>query len=228
MVNSKPTVVFIPGFWHTPEGFTPLAKLLDKEGYPPVLVNLPSAGAHPGHPDFSQDVAAICKIVTELSNEGKEVLVVMHSGESVSGSEATRNLGKKERQADRKNGGIVRVIYIGILLPKAGKTMFETFQGVVSSSDIDPNFVVDQDQSFHVFAEQARKSSARPLYRPEHSSGVSLGANGFSGSILRDILQGIVGLGSRGGLAPLLKQVDTLKAALKHGNRAVLKSEQDN
>ncbi|KAF7896627.1 uncharacterized protein EAF01_009030 [Botrytis porri] len=153
MVNSKPTVVFIPGFWHTPEGFTPLAKLLDKEGYPPVLVNLPSAGAHPGHPDFSQDVAAICKIVTELSNEGKEVLVVMHSGESVSGSEATRNLGKKERQADRKNGGIVRVIYIGILLPKAGKTMFETFQGVVSSSDIDPNFVVDQDQSFHVFAE---------------------------------------------------------------------------
>lgn len=153
MVNSKPTLVFIPGFWHTPEGFTPLAKVLEKEGYSSVLVNLPSAGAHPGHPDFSQDVAAIRKIITELADEGKEIMVVMHSGGSVSGSEASRGLGKKERQAEGKNGGIVRVIYIGILLPDAGKTMFETFQGVVSSPDLDPDFVIDQDQSFHVFAE---------------------------------------------------------------------------
>lgn len=153
MANSKPTVVFIPGFWHTPEGFTPLARILEKEGYPSVLISLPSAGAHPGHPDFSQDVATIRKIITDLSNEGKEVMVVMHSGGSVSGSEASRGLGKKERQAEGKNGGIVRVIYIGILLPEAGKTLFETFQGVVSSPDLDPDFVIDEDQSFHVIAE---------------------------------------------------------------------------
>ncbi|KAF7885425.1 uncharacterized protein EAF02_003934 [Botrytis sinoallii] len=159
MINSKPTVVFIPGFWHTPEGFTPLAKVLEKEGYPSVLVNLPSAGAHPGHPDFSQDVAAIRKIIIELADEGKEVMVVMHSGGSVSGSEASRDLGKKERQAEGKNGGIVRVIYIGILLPSAGKTMFETFQGVVSRPDLDPDFVIDPDQSFHVFAEDGTSTS---------------------------------------------------------------------
>ncbi|TGO21547.1 hypothetical protein BPAE_0214g00180 [Botrytis paeoniae] len=153
MANSKPTVVFIPSFWHTPEGFTPLAELLEMEGHPSVLVNLPSAGAHPGHPDFSQDVAAICKIITELADEGKEVMVVMHSGGSVSGSEASRDLGKKERQAKGKDSKIVRVIYIGILLPKAEKTMFKTFQGVISSPDLDPDFVIDQDQSFHVFAE---------------------------------------------------------------------------
>lgn len=150
---TKPTVVFIPGFWHTSEGFTPLAKILEKENYPTVLVNLPSAGAHPGHPDFSQDVAAIRKVITELSDEDKEVMVVMHSGGSVSGSEASRDLGKKERQAEGKKGGIVRVVYIGILLPKAGKNMFETFQGVVSSPDLDPDFVIDKDQSFHVIAE---------------------------------------------------------------------------
>ncbi|TGO32504.1 hypothetical protein BHYA_0311g00030 [Botrytis hyacinthi] len=168
MVNSKPTIVFIPGFWHTPEGFTPLAIVLEKEGYPSVLVNLPSAGAHPGHPDFSQDVAAIRKIITELADEGKEVMVVMHSGGSVSGSEASRDLGKRERQAEEKNGGIVRVIYIGILLPNAGKTMFETFQGVVSSPDLDPDFdgtstITDGDTRFYndLSAEDAKYWSSK-------------------------------------------------------------------
>jgi len=121
MATTKPTVVCIPGFWHTTEGFGSLVALLQKADYRTVLVDLPSAGAHPGHPDFSQDVAAIRTAVTNLADAGKDVVVVMHSGGSVSGSEALRDLGKKDRKAAGHLGGAVRLVFIGILLPEVGR-----------------------------------------------------------------------------------------------------------
>jgi pimeloyl-ACP methyl ester carboxylesterase len=153
MVVTKPTVVFIPGFWHTSEGFGPLATLLQKENYATTLVDLPSAGAHPSHPDYSQDVAAIRKIITDLAHAGEEILLVMHSGGSIAGSDAVKDLSKKEREAEGKKGGVVRMFYIGILLPQAGKTIFETYHSVVTSPDLDPDFVIDPKQEFVVIAE---------------------------------------------------------------------------
>jgi len=147
---TKPTIVFIPGFWHTPEGFTPLSKLLQEAGYPTILFSLPSAGAHPGHPDFSQDVSAIRSTILSLADAGKDVVLFTHSGGGVCGSEAARGLSKKERGG---NGGVVKLVYIGILLPKAGKSLFETFGETVQSPDLDPGFVVDTDLSYHVIAE---------------------------------------------------------------------------
>ena len=153
MSSSKPVIVLIPGAWHTPEGFTPLITLLSLANYPCIPMSLPSAGAHPGHPDFSQDVAAIHNTVTTLVEGGKEVVVVMHSGGSVPGSEALINLSKTERQKEGKKGGVIRVVYIGILLPKAGKTIYETFNEVIQSPDLDPEYVIDENQDFHVVAE---------------------------------------------------------------------------
>ena len=153
MASTRPSVVFIPGFWHTSEGFSPLAALLRKAGYPTTPIDLPGANTHPSLPDFTQDVATTQKIVTELADAGKEVIVVMHSGGSISGSEALRNLGRKQRLAEGKKGGVVRVVYIGILLPKAGTTMMETFTSVVTSPDLDPDFVMDANHDFHVIAE---------------------------------------------------------------------------
>jgi hypothetical protein len=77
MSAEKPIIVLIPGAWHTPEGFTPLLTLLSLAGYPCIPLSLPSAGAHPSHPDFSQDVAAIRSTITKLAEAGKEVVVVM-------------------------------------------------------------------------------------------------------------------------------------------------------
>jgi len=149
MADYRPTIVCIPGFWHTSEYFNPLATLLRQSGYPTTLVNLPSAGAHPGDLDFSRDVAAIRSTVIALISSGKDVVLVMHSGGSVSGSEALKGLDKIEQG----KGTITRVVYIGILLPKSGMTMFERFMGVITSPDLDPEFILDQDQTFHVIAE---------------------------------------------------------------------------
>jgi pimeloyl-ACP methyl ester carboxylesterase len=166
MASTKPTVVFIPGLWHTPEGFTSLATLLEKAAYPNILVDLPSAGAHPGHPDFSQDINAIRAIVSDLAGINKDIVLVMHSGGSISGSEALRSLSKKERMAAGNKGGVVALVYIGVLLPKAGTSMLETFYNTLQRPDLDPTFVVDTSQDYHVVAEvRIRCSSSCSIRR---------------------------------------------------------------
>jgi pimeloyl-ACP methyl ester carboxylesterase len=144
MTTPNPTLVFVPGYWHTPEYFTPLSTILQSVDYATVLIDLPSAGAHPGHPDFSQDVATIRSTVQNLTESGKDVVVVMHSGGSISGSEALSGISG--------TGKVIRVVYIGILLPKAGKTMFDTVTSIMTSPDLDPNFVKHEDE-FHIIAE---------------------------------------------------------------------------
>jgi pimeloyl-ACP methyl ester carboxylesterase len=151
MADSKPTVVFVPGFWHTTEGYGAVSALLRKEGYPTVPYDLPSAGAHPGHADFSQDVSGFRALVTGLADAGKEVVVVMHSGGSIIGSEGMRGLSKKERGGE--GGGVIRLVYIAILLPEAGVTMMQKFMSVISSPDLDPDFVVDTNMDSHIIAE---------------------------------------------------------------------------
>lgn len=47
----------------------------------------------------------------------------------------------------------IRVVYMGVLLPKAGTTMTETFMSAVFSPDLDPSFVMSEDQSYHVMAD---------------------------------------------------------------------------
>ena len=122
MAVSKPTIVLIPGAWHTPASYGRLVPFLHEAGYPTVSAALPSVGASPGLPDFSQDVAAVQAVVTQLTDGGKEVVVVMHSYGAVPGTEALRGLGRKERLADGKAGGVVRLVYIAAMVLRKGET----------------------------------------------------------------------------------------------------------
>jgi hypothetical protein len=75
---------------------------------------------------------------------------VMHSFGSVIDSEAFRDLGEGDREATGKTGGVIRCVFIGILLPHLGKAMYETYLNVMSAPDLDPDFEVEQDLSVRV------------------------------------------------------------------------------
>lgn len=95
---SKPVIVLIPGTWHTTETFTPLITQLSILKYPTIALTPPSTGAHPGHPSFDQDVSYIRSVIDTLLDASLEVVVVMHSGGSVCGSEALRDRSSKFRK----------------------------------------------------------------------------------------------------------------------------------
>jgi hypothetical protein len=116
---SKPTIVMVPGAWHRPEIYSGVADHLTKHGYPTVCLPLPSVGAEPPHEDFSGDVKGIRDCVTQLVSKDENIVLVVHSGASLPGSDALKGLGKREREGNGLKGGVIRYVVIsGFAMPE--------------------------------------------------------------------------------------------------------------
>ena len=112
----KPTVVIVPGAWHTGPGHcTHLSSYLkDELGHDTVVCTLQSVGSECAHEaDVKADVAYLREqILQPLLKAGREVLLLMHSFGGVPGSAAAAGLSKRERQATGQSGGIVGLVYL--------------------------------------------------------------------------------------------------------------------
>ncbi len=110
--TSKPTFVLLHGAWHSPSCWSKTTALLSTHGYASITPALPSTGASPPLPDFTADVETIRSAVTELVEEGKDVIVVVHSYSGIPGGQALEGLDKKTVAEKGGKGGVVRMVYI--------------------------------------------------------------------------------------------------------------------
>lgn len=110
--TSKPTFVLLHGAWHSPSCWSKATALLSTHGYASITPALPSTGASPPLPDFTADVETIRSAITELVEEGKDVIVVTHSYSGIPGGQALEGLDKKTVAEKGDKGGVVRMVYI--------------------------------------------------------------------------------------------------------------------
>ena len=112
--NPEPTIVAIPGAWLPPSTYDPTFSILNAQGYETVTIPLPSVSDDPERKGFEDDVAVIRSTVSRLvEDEGKEVVVVMHSYSGMPGSEALKGLGRREREGNNLEGGVIRYVPSG-------------------------------------------------------------------------------------------------------------------
>ena len=116
---AKPTILLVGGAWHTAEYLDPLLKVFEIADYPTIALGLPSVGANPPATDFSVDVKAIRHQATRLIAEDKEIIAVLHSLGGIPGTEALHGLGKA---TGGDTGGVVALVYIASMVPKAGNS----------------------------------------------------------------------------------------------------------
>ena len=112
MSSSKPTIVLVPGAWHPPDLYAPMTDLLVAEGYEYIGISLVSVSADPALENWDPDVELIHKIVLGVLDQGKDVVLAVHSYGGLVGSEAMKGLGKKQRESEGKKGGVVHLVYI--------------------------------------------------------------------------------------------------------------------
>ncbi|KAK2628968.1 hypothetical protein QTJ16_002071 [Diplocarpon rosae] len=82
-MDGRPEFIVVPGAWHGPESFEPTTGLLEKAGFTVHGVSLPCVGADPPLPSFEPDVRAITDVLERVLSSGKDVVLVMHSGDAV-------------------------------------------------------------------------------------------------------------------------------------------------
>ena len=126
-MTERPTFLFVPGAWHPPSCFDSVTTILSQKGYDYRYVHLASIGESPPVQSTDPDVQIVRDIVQSLLDEGKNIIIVMHSYGGVVGSEAMKYfVNEKTGQLQGSNSGakIARLVYLAaFVLPKGGSLM---------------------------------------------------------------------------------------------------------
>ncbi|KAI4170023.1 MAG: hypothetical protein LQ343_005272 [Gyalolechia ehrenbergii] len=138
------TILLIQGSFQIPQVYDNLTRGLSAQGYQTIHPQLPSC-TDVYSPDFPQrsladDAAAIYeKLLQAVEDQGKTVLVVMHSyGGLVGGEAVPEELTYPARQARGKPGGIVHFFFYSAFLLDEGQSVLSAF-GESPNNDVKPD-----------------------------------------------------------------------------------------
>lgn len=131
MATSKPTFVLIPGAWHTPAHFKHLIARLHEADYATASVALSSVNPpHPKEIEVATDVALIReKMLLPLLEEGKDLVLVLHSYGGFPGAAAAKGLSPSERRSEGRSGGIIGMIFMAAFLAPTGISLTDAVGG---------------------------------------------------------------------------------------------------
>ncbi|KAI1624495.1 Alpha/beta hydrolase fold-1 [Exophiala viscosa] len=128
MTMSKPSILFIPGSYVLLPAYQHLLDAVSRAGYEIQGIHLPTIGLNSRQgrdgpaPSTYDDAAVIAQEAEKLADQGKDVVLMGHSYAGIPMSQSTKGLGKDERKAQGKLGGIVHLAYISCLVPAVGQS----------------------------------------------------------------------------------------------------------
>ncbi|KAL4755569.1 alpha/beta hydrolase, partial [Aspergillus foveolatus] len=118
----EPTIVFVPGAWIDASVYQPFVHALTQTGYDVRYASYPSLNpADPVTTDVKADADAIASVLRPIvEDEGKDVLLVMHSYAGMPGAAAATGLSKLQRDQEEKPGGVVGLVFLGAFVVPEG------------------------------------------------------------------------------------------------------------
>lgn len=126
----KPTILLVPGHWHTIFHAQPLLATLTNRGYSARALQQTSVGLKPPRPSFATDVSLITSSILAELDEGKDVALIMHSVAGICGAEALNqvlsDIASKNDSGSTQSkprGRIVHVLLIAAYIFPAGVVM---------------------------------------------------------------------------------------------------------
>ncbi|ERF71953.1 hypothetical protein EPUS_06512 [Endocarpon pusillum Z07020] len=113
--TTKPTIVLTHGIWHSPLTYSKFTSALRAAGYDVHVPFLPSCtGARPPKASLPEDTQLVRRLVEMLCDQGRTVIMVMHSYGGVVGCNALKGLGAK------KGGGVAHLVAVAAHLHPVG------------------------------------------------------------------------------------------------------------
>ena len=121
-MSSKPTFVLVPGNFLPPAYYASTAKLLESHGFRTRLIMIPSTGSKLPLTSNEPDVLAVRQVLEELSNSGRDIIIVAHSYGGIPTCEAAEGFKHQERLKLGKSGGVVRLVFVAAWLLQEGES----------------------------------------------------------------------------------------------------------
>ena len=120
----KPSLIIIPGNFSLPRFWSTIQKSVQDRGYPVEVVGLKSSREEPidPAPGLADDVKEASLVLNRHIDQGKDVVLLMHSYGGMVGTEATRGLSRIEREKDGSKGGIIRMVFLASIFAPPGRS----------------------------------------------------------------------------------------------------------
>ncbi|EWZ83528.1 hypothetical protein FOCG_16929 [Fusarium oxysporum f. sp. radicis-lycopersici 26381] len=126
---ATPTVVIIPGSFAPSKHYRVFTESLERHGIDSRVIDTPSVGKRGNlrPATMSDDVDEITNVVSKLLDEGKEVVLMTHSYGGIPGTQSLSKLSRKAREAEGKQGGIDKIIYLASVVLQPGVSNLDAF-----------------------------------------------------------------------------------------------------
>ena len=119
--DTMTTIVFVPGAWISKAFYKPFLQALTSAGYDVHYADYPSFDPKdPSTTDCHADTEAIRAILNPLVDEGKDVLLFLHSYGGMPGAAAATGLAKMQRAQEGKLGGVIGLLFLGAFVVPEG------------------------------------------------------------------------------------------------------------
>ena len=129
----RPAVVIVHGAWHTPEHYEDLVSHLWNKGFEDVhCPPLPSQTATlplPPTANLEHDTLLIRQTIQPLVDQGRYVIVLMHSYGGIVGNNSLDGFLLPQRKALDREGGVVHLVYMAAFVSPLESTRVDPFDG---------------------------------------------------------------------------------------------------
>jgi hypothetical protein len=126
---SKPSLIFLPGAWHSPEVFDTLISKLSTHSYTSKALPLQAVIQKPAVNDLQPDIDALRSAVLKEADAGNDVMVIGHSWSSIIVCGGLEGLSKEERKKQGMEGGVVKLAFLTGFVPPENVSLIQAFGG---------------------------------------------------------------------------------------------------
>ena len=132
-MTSSPTIVMVPGAFHVDSAMDVLGAELQQAGYNTRTIGLITVN-QPGLA-VKDDISALVEKVFQplIAQQGKDIVLYLHSYAGFPGSAAIKGFSKKERTTKGQQGGIIGLIYQSAFTPQPSDTLIKMIGGSYAS-----------------------------------------------------------------------------------------------
>ncbi|RBR26925.1 uncharacterized protein FIESC28_00193 [Fusarium coffeatum] len=128
-MTSKPTLIFVPGAWHTPKYWGKVISTMESKQYKCKPVTLLTTLNKSKDINFASDVTHVRDAIKEEISSGQDVVLVVHSYGGAVGASAIKQLSRKTASCDENKGHVIGLFMVGTGFVAPGMSFLEGIGG---------------------------------------------------------------------------------------------------
>ncbi|CEI61782.1 hypothetical protein FVEN_g2843 [Fusarium venenatum] len=128
-MTRKPSLVFVPGAWHTPEYWGKVKSAMEAQDYKCIPVTLPTTQSTSTSVNFSTDVNAVREAIMTETAQDQDVVILAHSYGGAVGASTIKGLSRKNAEDNKGNGHVIGLFMVGTGFVASGISFLDAVGG---------------------------------------------------------------------------------------------------